>query len=89
MLWLSPWIAGWNVSRPPSRERRLWKGSRMSAECWSSAAEVTSSCMLSYGDTAATVPRTDTPPTFSSYAMKAWEMCLNCSSTWLRPCADE
>jgi hypothetical protein len=61
------WIAGWNTSIPPSTDRCFWNGSRMSAECRSSAAMV----------------RADTPATFSSYAMKACAMCFNCSSTWL------
>jgi hypothetical protein len=40
---------------------------------------VPASCMITYSDTAATVCAV-TPAAFSSYAMKAWEMCLNCSS---------
>uniref|UniRef100_A0A0E0MBV4 Uncharacterized protein n=1 Tax=Oryza punctata TaxID=4537 RepID=A0A0E0MBV4_ORYPU len=33
-LQLSDCIAGWDTSSPPSTDRCLWNGSRMSAECW-------------------------------------------------------
>uniref|UniRef100_A0A0A8YLN3 Uncharacterized protein n=1 Tax=Arundo donax TaxID=35708 RepID=A0A0A8YLN3_ARUDO len=86
-LLFSDWIAGLDTSMPPSMSRCLWNGSMINAECWSSAAAAMSSCMDAYGETAANV-RAETPSTFSSYAMKAWAMCLNCISTWLRPCAE-
>src|SRR5205809_992825 len=44
--------------------------------------------MVTYGETVANV-HAEKPAALSSYAMKAWAMCLNCISTWLGPCDEE